>query len=161
MLLIRPITEADLEPLRLIFNTIIEAGDAFTYERPFDSEAMHRYIDSYEAGGFVATLEGRVVGGYVLRADQPGRGSHVCNATYVVDAAARGHGVGRRLGEHSLVTARDLGFTAMKFNAVVSTNTAAVALWQSLGFSILASVSDAFRRRDGGRVALHVMYRSL
>jgi L-amino acid N-acyltransferase YncA len=161
MLQFCPITDANLEPLRLIFNEIILEGQAFTYEEPFSLDEMKRYVDSYTAGGFVGTLRDRVVGGYVLRPNQPGRGSHVCNATYVVDTKVRNQQIGRQLGEHSLARARELGFSAMQFNAVVSTNLPAARLWQGLGFQTLASVPEAFRRADGSRVALHIMYRRL
>ncbi len=158
---LRPILDADAEPLRQIFNAIIAEGDAFTYETPFTLEEMRAYVASYTAGGCVAELEGRVVGGYVLRPNHTGRGSHVCNATYVVDANVRGQQIGRRLGEHSLIRAKELGFAAMQFNAVVSTNEAAVKLWTSLGFQIIGSVPEGFRRADGSLVALHIMHRAL
>lgn len=161
MVLIRPIMDADIAPLRQIFNSIIEAGEAFTYDTPFSDHAMKEYVWSFTSGGWVAELDGRVVGGYVLRPNQPGRGSHVCNATYVVDASVRGQKLGRRLGEHSLATAKEIGFTAMQFNAVVSTNGAAVNLWTSLGFQTVGTVPDGFRRADGSCVALYIMYRAL
>jgi hypothetical protein len=53
------------------------------------------------------------------------------------------------------------GYAAMQFNAVVETNTAAVVLWQELGFEIIATVPEAFDHRQHGRVGLHVMYRRL
>ena len=49
----------------------------------------------------------------------------------------------------------------MQFNAVVETNTRAVALWRSLGFRILATVPEGFRHPRHGFVGLHIMYRSL
>jgi ribosomal protein S18 acetylase RimI-like enzyme len=49
----------------------------------------------------------------------------------------------------------------MQFNAVVETNTAAVALWQELGFEIVGTVPEAFEHPHHGRVGLHVMYRRL
>ena len=49
----------------------------------------------------------------------------------------------------------------MQFNAVVETNTAAVTLWRSLGFEILATVPEAFDHRRHGLVGLHVMYQRL
>lgn len=74
---------------------------------------------------------------------------------------AKAAALGRALGEHVLASARDAGFKAMQFNAVVETNTRAVALWQSLGFEILTTVPGAFRHPTEGLVGLHVMYRSL
>jgi hypothetical protein len=47
------------------------------------------------------------------------------------------------------------------FNAVVETNTAAVNLWRSLGFEILATVPEAFRHPTAGYVGLYIMYRRL
>ena len=50
---------------------------------------------------------------------------------------------------------------AMRFNAVVETNSGAVHLWQSLGFQILATIPEAFDHPRNGLVGLHVMYRRL
>ena len=47
------------------------------------------------------------------------------------------------------------------FNAVVETNTAAVALWQSVGFEIVGTVPGAFHHPTQGYVGLHVMHLSL
>lgn len=79
----------------------------------------------------------------------------------MVGSAARGRGVGRRLGSEVLARAAAAGFTAMQFNAVVETNTAAVELWRSLGFSIVGTVPGAFAHPIHGPVGLHVMYRPL
>lgn len=160
-MIIRPIGANDFEALRSIVNAIIEAGEAFTYESVFTREQMGAYIASYTAGGWVAQIDGRVVGGYVLRPNQPGRGAHVCNATYMVDPNLRGQQIGRRLGEDSLLRAKELGFTAMQFNAVVSSNVAAVTLWTRLGFRVIGEVPGGFRRRDGNFASLLIMYRAL
>ena len=52
------------------------------------------------------------------------------NASYMIATAARGYGIGKLSGEHSLSEAKRLGFAAIQFNAVVSTNASAVALWR-------------------------------
>ena len=74
---------------------------------------------------------------------------------------ARGHGVGRALGEYALSWAREQGYAAMQFNAVVESNVAAVKLWQALGFQIIGTVPEAFDQAKLGRVGLHIMYRPL
>jgi GNAT superfamily N-acetyltransferase len=96
-----------------------------------------------------------------MYANRPGPGSHVASASFMVDPRAAGRGVGRALGEEVLVWARASGFQAMQFNAVVETNTRAVALWRSLGFEIIGTVPEAFRHPTEGYVGLHVMYRHL
>ena len=79
----------------------------------------------------------------------------------MVAEAARGLGVGRAMGEHCLAEARRLGFRAMQFNFVVSTNTAAVRLWERLGFKIVGTLPGAFRDSTHGFVDAFVMFRPL
>jgi len=69
--------------------------------------------------------------------------------------------VGRALGEEVVRWAQAEGYHGIQFNAVVETNTAAVRLWQSLGFRIMATIPEAFDHARHGRVGLHVMYREL
>jgi ribosomal protein S18 acetylase RimI-like enzyme len=109
----------------------------------------------------VAESGGRVVGTYLLRPNRPGLGSHVANAAFMVSPSARGLGVGRAMGEHCLAEARRLGYRAMQFNFVVSTNEAAVKLWQRLGFRIAGTLPGAFRHRTRGFVDAYVMFRTL
>jgi len=66
-----------------------------------------------------------------------------------------------RFAAPPLDAARAAGFTAMQFNAVVSANTAAIALWRDLGFVIVGTVPGAFRHPKLGAVDLHVMHRAL
>jgi ribosomal protein S18 acetylase RimI-like enzyme len=56
---------------------------------------------------------------------------------------------------------RDQGYRGIQFNAVVSTNTAAVRLWRSLGFEVVGTVPGAFRLPDATYADLHVMYLDL
>jgi ribosomal protein S18 acetylase RimI-like enzyme len=102
-----------------------------------------------------------IVGTYILRPNQSGGGSHVANAAFMVAPEARGQGIGRAMGEHCLSEARRLGFRAMQFNFVVSTNQSAVRLWQQLGFKIVGTLSGAFRHPERGYIDVYVMYRSL
>src|SRR5207247_10891561 len=102
-----------------------------------------------------------VVGTYILRANQAGPGAHVANAAYMVARDTRGSGVGRKMAEHSLSEARRLGFRAMQFNFVVSTNASAIHLWQQLGFKIVGTLPGAFCHPEKGYVDVYVMFCSL
>jgi ribosomal protein S18 acetylase RimI-like enzyme len=79
----------------------------------------------------------------------------------VVSPTASGKGVGRTLARAVLEGARADGYRAMQFNAVVETNERAVRLWESLGFTVLATVPEAFDHPVHGLVGLHVMHRTL
>ena len=97
-------------------------------------------------GTTVVAVDGdRVLGAATIGPNRPGRGAHVATASFMVSPASRGRWVGRRLGEYALQWAADAGFKAMQFNAVVDTNTAAVALWESLGFETIGSVPEGIR----------------
>ena len=65
------------------------------------------------------------------------------------------------MAEHCLSEARQFGFRAMQFNYVISTNTAAIHLWQDLGFAIVGTLAKAFRHPEKGYVDVYVMYRAL
>ena len=161
MLMIRPAAPADHDAIWQIMHSVIVAGDTYTFDPQTPRGEALAYW--FQGGGhtFVAEHEGRVVGTYLLKANQPGLGSHVANAAFMVCASARGLGVGRRMGEHCLAEARRLGFSSMQFNFVVSTNAAAVRLWQQLGFAIVGTLPQAFAHATLGRVDAYVMFRHL
>ena len=109
----------------------------------------------------MAEENGTFLGTYDLRPNQPGRGSHVANGGYMVGEAARGRGLAEAMGRHSITTAVELGYKAIQFNYVVSTNTAAVRAWVKCGFEIAATLPGAFRHADGRAVDVYVMWRNL
>ena len=105
--------------------------------------------------------DGTVLGSAKMNPNHGGHGAHVSSASFMVDPAHAGHGVGRALGEQALRWARAEGYRAMVFNAVVEVNAPAVALWRSLGFEVLATIPEAFAHPTQGCVGLHVMHRRL
>lgn len=91
--------------------------------------------------------------------NQMGPGAHVATASFMVASEARGQGIGRALGVYAIEWAVQSGYKSMQFNAVVETNTIAVALWKSLGFEIVGTVKRAFSHPTQGEVGLHIMHR--
>jgi len=158
---IREITPDEFSLVWPIFQEVVAGGDVFaqTPETTFD-EAM-RFWTAAPTRAFVAERGGGVVGSYMLRPNQPGRGDHVANAGYIVSTAARNQGIARTLCEHSLKTATEAGFLAMQFNFVVATNENAVHLWTSCGFETVGRLPGAFRHARLGEVDVLVMYRRL
>ena len=110
---------------------------------------------------FVAEEGGAIVGTYYIHANQAGGGKHICNCGYMTSAAATGRGVARAMCQHSLDYARQRGYRGMQFNFVVSTNTRAVALWESFGFEIVGRLPQAFHHPTFGYVDALVMFRPL
>ena len=158
---IRPATDRDRDAIWEIFRATIAPGDAFVYAPDTSREEALGYWFAAGTDTFVAEQNGNVLGSYILRKNRPGLGDHVANAGFMVAPAARGFGIGRAMGEHALREARRLGFRAMQFNFVISTNTAGVRLWQQLGFKIVGTLPGAFRHAHKGFVDAYVMFRSL
>jgi ribosomal protein S18 acetylase RimI-like enzyme len=160
-LIIREIHADEFGLLWPIFREVVAAGDTYSYAPDISFEDAR---DLWTSGGsrcFVALADGGCVGGYMLRANQPGLGNHVANCGYMVAPAARGHGIAGALCEHSMSEARNAGFTAMQFNFVVSTNEIAVNLWQKHGFAIIGRIPGGFRHLRLGPVDALIMHRRL
>lgn len=162
MITLRRATPADWPQLRPVWREVVEAGETYVYPASTgDAEAAASWLPPAPAETWLAEDGGAVLGTSRLAANQPGRGDHVVNGSFMVAGAARGQGVGRALGEHFLDRARALGFRAVQFNAVVASNTGAVALWESLGLAVVGRVPGAFRHPSGADVDLLVMHRWL
>jgi ribosomal protein S18 acetylase RimI-like enzyme len=136
-------------------------GDTYAFDPNISrEEALAYWLDS-SARCYVAERDGVIVGTYILKPNQPGLGSHIANAAFMVAPNARGLGLGRTMGEHCINEARRLGFRGMQFNFVVSTNEPAVRLWQQMGFGIVGTLPGVFRHSHEGFVDAYVMFRSL
>lgn len=158
---IRAASERDADAIWALVSEAIESGAELACRPGTPREEV---MPSWLGAGrhaFVAEREGEVVGAYVLKANQPGLGSHVANGTYVVSARHRGCGIGREIGADSLVRARSLGFRALQFNLVVAANESAVSLWRGLGFERVGTLPAAFELPDGSYADALVMFRAL
>lgn len=160
---IRAAESADWQAIWPIWHAIVARGDTYEWDPTTEADvARGLWMRPPPARVFVAVDGGgQVVGTSKIMPNRPGLGSHVANASYMVDPAHVGKGVGRMLCEHSLQHARADGFHAMQFNAVVETNVHAVRLYEQLGFSVVGTVPEAFRHAEKGLVSLHVMWRRL
>lgn len=160
-LIIRRAGPEDFPQIWTILQAVIRRGDTFAYALDTTPEQGFVIWMETPVATYVAEREGAIVGSYVLRRNQPGRGAHVANAGYMVSGSQRRGGVGRAMCLHSLDEAKAMGFRTMQFNLVVSTNTRAVALWESCGFRTLCELPDAFLHSELGFVSALVMHRFL
>ncbi|MGB2566910.1 GNAT family N-acetyltransferase [Micromonospora citrea] len=160
---IRAATDADWPAVWPFLRQIVAAGETYTWPPDVDEATARGMWLLRPPGRTVVAVDpdGTVLGSAKLTPNQAGPGDHVANASFMVAPAAAGRGVGRALGEHVLDLARADGYRAMQFNAVVATNTRAVALWRSLGFEVVGRVPDGFRHPTEGYVDLLVMHRRL
>lgn len=162
----RAMSDADWPAVWPILHSAFAAGDS--YPCPVDiseADARRYWLEpglNMPKWTYVAeNADGCIVGTFYLRADQGGPGDHVCNAGYVVAPSARGRGVAVAMGLWSKEEARRRGFSAMRFNLVVSTNRAALRAWTKCGMAIVGTVPGAFRLPDGRRVDAYIMHGAL
>ncbi len=153
----------DWQAIWPMFRQIVQAGETYSYDRDTNEHDARRIWMLKPPGRTVIATDsaGALLGTASMYPNRAGPGSHVASASFMVDPQHAGHGTGRALGEHALDWARASGYKAMQFNAVVETNTRAVALWQSLGFTMLATVPQAFDHPTHGYVGLLIMHRFL
>lgn len=157
---VRGLTESDWDEFREIASQAWFDGDSYPFDDSTTSEQFDHYWQS--SGEIRVAVNGeRVVGGYLIKPNQPWRGSHVANVGYVVDRALRGRGIGRVLVRDSIARAKELGYRGIQFNLVVVSNIGAVRLYESEGFRIIGTVPGIFRVKDGRYVDAHVMHLDL
>jgi len=158
---IRRARKIDRDAIWQIFRAVVARGDTYVFDPHISRTRALGYWFNQRRRCYVALSDEGIVGTYVLNANQPGLGSHVANAGFMVAPSAQGRGIGRAMGEHCLREAERLGFRAMQFNFVVSTNETALRLWKDLGFRIVGRLPGAFHHADEGFVDVYVMYRRL
>lgn len=160
MLDIREADDTDWPRIHPFFAAVMAAGETYAYPDDLSpEEARPWWMERPPGRTVVAEAAGAVVGSAKMGPNRPGRGAHIATASFLVDPAHRGRGVGRALGEHVVAWARTAGYRGIQFNAVVETNHAAVHLWESLGFEVVGTVPGAFDHPVHGYVGLHVMFR--
>jgi L-amino acid N-acyltransferase YncA len=162
-MVIRTATADDWAEIWPFMRDIVRAGETFSWDREL-SEAAAR--DRWYAGPpahtiVVADTDGTVLGTAVTGPNHEGPAAHIATASFMVDPAHSGRGVGRALGGRVLELAREDGYRGMQFNAVVESNARAVGLWKALGFEIIATVPEGFRHPTHGYVGLHIMFQRL
>lgn len=158
---IRPATRNDDDAIWRTIEPTIREGETYPLPRDLSREDGLAYWWTKGHEVFVAEESGDIFGTYYLRANTGGGGAHVANCGYVTAPEARGRGVARAMCLHSLDAARTRGFRAMQFNFVISTNEAAVHLWQSCGFKIVGRLPGAFLHPSRGYVDALAMYRMI
>ena len=144
-----PVTPATTPAAVAIWNRVVEDGVAFPQTEPLTLEEGAAFFAEQTLTAVAVDEDGTVLGMYILHPNNVGRCGHIANASYAVATHARGRGVGEALVRDSLKQAKAHGFRIMQFNAVVATNTAALHLYEKVGFTRLGVIPKGFRLPDG------------
>ncbi|MFE7619051.1 GNAT family N-acetyltransferase [Streptomyces sp. NPDC057496] len=159
---IRIATDEDWPNIYPFYSVIMAEGRTYAFpEGQSLDEAKPWWMEQSPGRTVVAVVDGRIVGSAKMGPNKPGRGAHIGTASFLVDPAHQGKGVGRRLGEYVIDWSGRQGFRGIQFNAVVEVNEPAVHLWKSLGFEVVGTAPMAFDHPDEGLVGQHMMFRPL
>ena len=158
---IRQATQNDWNSIWPIFHEIVLAGETYAYETSTSKEQAEIIWLGSPRKTYVFEENGKILGTYYIKTNQAGPGSHVCNCGYMVSPLARGKGLATSMCEHSQKEAVALGYKAMQFNFVASSNEGAVRLWEKLGFTTVGRLPKAFDHPAKGYVDALVMFKWL
>lgn len=138
----------DLNQMLIVWNQIVEDGNAFPQEELLTLDTVNDFFTSQTR---VRVLEesDEIIGLYILHPNNVGRCGHISNSSYAVRRDKRGCGAGEALVLDSLRTAKEEGFKILQFNAVVEDNIPARKLYEKLGFISLGTIPNGFRLNNG------------
>jgi L-amino acid N-acyltransferase YncA len=147
-LTIRPIARHDAEATRLLYNAEVVGSTATFDLRPRSRAEHHRWVERHLGAhpAVVAVHDEQVVGFASVSPyrDRPAYATTVEDSVYV-DAAWRGHGVGRRLLGAVVVAAAEHGFHTVVAR-VEAANAASIHLHQACGFTVVGTEREVGRK---------------
>ena len=158
---IREATIDDFDAIWPIFHDIVSSGTTYSFPRDTTKAEAIKIWLVLPVKTFIYKERGEVLGSYYIKTNQTGSGDHVCNCGYIVSVEARGKGVATSMCEHSQKIAVELGYKAMQFNFIVSTNVGAIRLWKKLGFQTVGCLPKAFNHPQAAYVDVFLMYKWL
>lgn len=149
-IVVREFTCEDIPAMIIIWNEVVEDGIAFPQIELLNKKSGKDFFASQSFTGVAIEQEtGKMVGLYILHPNNVGRCGHISNASYAVKGDERGKKIGEVLVLHCIAKAKEIGFKILQFNAVVRTNTAALRLYEKLGFVRLGVIPNGFLMKDG------------
>lgn len=158
---IRQAREQDWDDIWPIFHEIVQAGETYAFDQDTSKPQAEQIWLTAPRTTYVFEENGKILGTYYLKTNQAGPGNHVCNCGYMVSSEARGKGLATAMCKHSQAIALELGYKAMQYNFVASSNEGAIRLWTKLGFSIVGNLPKAFKHPTRGFMDALVMFKWL
>ncbi len=148
-IVIREFSKEDASAAIEIWNEVVLDGVAFPQTETLGIEDGTEFFLEQSFTALACDSEkGEICGIYILHPNNIGRCGHIANASYAVKRTKKNMGFGEALVRHSLIKAKELGFSIMQFNAVVATNKYALHLYEKIGFTRLGTIPCGFRLKN-------------
>jgi len=158
---ISEVTKNDFELFWPVFKKVVIEQETYAFDAEIDFESAYNLWCLSPEKTYVIKENGLILGSYYLKANAAGPSSHISNCGYMVSAESRGKGIARKLCLHSQRIAIELGYSAMQFNSVVSSNEIAINLWKKLGYNIIGTIPKAYKHKKLGFIDSYIMHKQL
>jgi len=158
---ISEITRSDFESFWPVFKDVVLAQETYAFDPKIDFETAYDLWCLSPDKAYAIKENGLILGSYYIKANASGPSSHISNCGYMVSPGSRGKGIARKLCLHSQQVAIELGYSAMQFNSVVSTNEVAIKFWGKLGYQIIGTIPKAYKHKKLGLVDSFIMFKQL
>ena len=153
--------ESEQRELYELFLEILKEGNSYPQTLPYSFTDFLNYFFPLNSKVLICKKDNKIIGGFYLKPNFPGRASHIANCGYLVKNEYRGKGIGFYLGKYSIDMAKDLGYKSIIFNLVFDENIVSIKLWEKLGFKIIGTIPNAVRKNDRNFQDAHIMFLSL
>lgn len=154
-------SEEEKKELYELFLEIIKEGDSYPQTLPYSFEEFFNYFFAKGSTVLICKENQKIVGGFYLKPNFPGKSSHIGNCGYIVNKDYRGQKIGFHLGKCSIDIAKELGYKSIIFNLVIKENIRAVKLWEKLGFKIIGTIPDAVKINNDKFHDAYIMFLNL
>ena len=159
--IIRKAIKRDIDAVWEIFHEVIKTGDTYVFDPKMLKCDLNKHWFASYMHTYVLESNKKISGTYILKPNQIDLGSHIANGSYMVHPNAQRKGFGEAMCVHSIEEAKKLGFKAIQFNMIVSTNKPAIKLWNKMGFEIVGTIPDGFNHLTEGYIDAYIMYKKL
>ena len=158
---ISEVTKSDFESFWPVFKEVVSAQETYAFDPEIDFESAYNLWCLSPQKAYVIKDNGLILGSYYIKPNASGPSSHIANCGYMVSLESRGKGIARKLCLHSQQIAIELGYSAMQFNSVVSSNEIAINLWIKLGYKIIGTIPKAYKHKKLGFIDSFIMHKHL
>ena len=158
---ISAMTKEDFKQFWPTFQAIVDSQETYAFDPDINFDAAYDLWCLLPQKTYVAKENDVLLGSYYLKPNGQGPSSHICNCGYMVVQEGRGKGVAKKMCLHSQEVAVNLGYRAMQFNSVVSSNKVAINLWKKLGYEVIGVIPEAYNHKQLGFVDSFIMYKKL
>jgi ribosomal protein S18 acetylase RimI-like enzyme len=147
-LTLRTLDPSHADAVVAFFAKLPEGDRTFVKEAVDDPAVVRGWTEPTARGTRWLALDGDEVVGYLALLPLTGWSSHVGELRLVVAPEARGKGVGRRLAEHALTAAVEIGLLKIVVE-VVAVQESTIGMFNRLGFRGEALLTDQIRDGHG------------